>query len=436
MTAPTTFSLVTLGCKANQFESAAMQQLLLQAGYRQLSFEQGADLVIINSCCVTAQSDAQSRRWVRRARRLNPACRVLVTGCAAQVQPQQFESLAGVRFVIGNREKADLLAIVQGDGPVRQVGDIRRSGGQVELSISGFSQHSRAFVQIQTGCDAFCSYCIIPFARGPSRSARPEQVVAQVRTLAEQGYAEVVLTGIHIGRYGQDLQPAIRLTTLLQQLLAETPIPRLRLGSLEPQEVDSDLIELLARQPRLCRHLHIPLQSASDTVLQRMNRHYSAAFFTDLIDHITTALPGVGLGLDVLTGFPGETAAEFDQTLQCLKSLPLSYLHVFPYSCRPGTAAASMPAQLDGDLIRHRAATLRMLGQCQEQDFLQQQCGRNLEVVCERQPRFWQGQRGFQAVSSEYVELLVVSDLPLAGQLCRVRVADQLQAGQLVAYPV
>ncbi len=380
-----TVAIATLGCKTNQFESAAIEEQLKEAGYRIVPFEEGADLVVVNTCTVTARTDAQSRNLIRRARRLNLRCRVIVTGCYAQVDPAAIRRIPGVAMVIGNDEKRDLLRYLA-DESRRQLVAVEHPGrgeGAAPLRLSTFADRSRAFVQIQNGCDAFCSYCIIPYARGSSRSVPFAEVLAQVERLCRQGYREVVLTGIHMGAYGLDLEPPRSLTELVEAIETGTALSRLRLGSIEPTEITDRLIVRMADSGRICPHLHIPLQSGSDSVLQRMNRHYDAAFFHDLITRIHRQVPEAAIGVDVIAGFPGETEAEFEQTCRLLEELPLSHLHVFPYSRRPGTPAADMPGQLAGDVIRHRSAVLRGLGERKARQYAERFVGRTLELVVE-----------------------------------------------------
>ncbi len=379
-----TVAFATLGCKTNQFETAAMQQALAEAGYQVVSFESGAELVIVNTCTVTAATDAQSRNLVRRARRLNPACRVVVTGCYAQVAPQTLADLPGVELVIGNEEKRDLLDHLRhsAEQPVA-VTDIRAATSAAIPVLTSMVGRSRAFVQIQNGCDAFCSYCIIPHARGPSRSADPGQILEQLRLLDSQDVPEIVLTGIHIGNYGLDLQPRSSLLELLQRIETETRVGRLRLGSIEPTEIDDALIAHIAASPIICPHLHIPLQAGDDTVLKRMRRPYGSEDFRRLVSRIVAAIPDVAIGLDVIAGFPGETEAEFDNTRRLIEDLPVSHLHVFPFSKRPGTAAASMPGHLSGTVKKQRAEQLRCLGEEKLAAFAGRFIGRELEVVVE-----------------------------------------------------
>jgi threonylcarbamoyladenosine tRNA methylthiotransferase MtaB len=415
-----TAALATLGCKTNQFESAALEEQLVAAGWTILPFEAGAELVIVNTCTVTAATDSQSRNLIRRARRLNPACRVVVTGCYAQIDPTALRALPGVALVLGNAEKQDLLQLLgEEGGDTVHVSDLRQVGGSVP-TLTAFAERSRAFVQIQNGCNAFCSYCIIPFARGPSRSVAPELVLKQVQQLVAAGYPEVVLTGIHIGGYGLDLEQPTNLTALVKLLLVSSPVHRLRLGSIEPTEIPEELIELLATSPVLCPHLHIPLQAGDDAVLTRMNRHYDTAFFRVLIERLAARIPGLAIGLDLIAGFPGESDAEFAHTLALLEALPVTHLHVFPYSRRPGTPAATMAAQVPPGVIRERAAMLRVLGESKLEAFTRSFIGCELEVVVEG------GGKGgvLRGISRNYLPIRFTGDRALVGQVVMVRLLE------------
>jgi len=427
-----TVAIATLGCKTNQFESAAMEERLQAAGYRVVPFEAGADLVIVNTCTVTAATDAQSRNLVRRARRLNGSCRVVVTGCYAQVDPKALLAIPGVALVLGNEEKRDLLDLLDAGAtaPAVQVSEIRQVAEAKVLPISSFAERSRAFVQIQSGCDAFCSYCIIPYARGRSRSVSSVAVVGQVRELLAAGYPEIVLTGIHIGGYGADLAPPTSLLALVRRLEAETAVRRLRLGSIEPTEISPELIETVASSSVLCPHFHIPLQAGDDAVLARMNRHYTTAFFRQLVHSIRDRMPQAAIGLDVIAGFPGESGAEFANTLRLLQELPVTYLHVFPFSRRPGTPAATMPGQLPGDVIRERAARLRELGEAKLAAFASGFVGSTLEVVVE-------GGRTSglcRALTRNYLTILFEGEEERAGETIDLRVTGWSAEG-LVGEP-
>ena len=427
-------AVVTLGCKTNQFESAAMLEQLIGNGYHQVDFEAGAELVIVNTCTVTAATDSQSRNLIRRAQRLNPSARIVVTGCYAQINPGELQKLPGVSLIIGNEEKRELLRLLaqaqQNDRSetTTLVTDIRAAQHCAPLDLHTFAQRSRAFVQIQNGCDAFCSYCIIPYARGAGRSVPIEQVVAQVERLGTSGYREIVLTGIHIGGYGQDFADGTSLLTLLQEIEACGFSGRVRLGSIEPTELPLELRNYLTQATWLCPHLHIPLQAGDDEILRRMNRHYDTAFFTDLLADLQQRNPAMAIGLDVISGFPGETEEHFTRTVELLQRLPFSHLHVFPFSRRPGTPAATMTDQVAPALIKERAAGLRRLGEEKLQRFSRRFVGAQLLMLVEGGGS--NGQR--KGLSENYLTLLIDQHQAQPGELCLVRVIDLVDGGLTV----
>ena len=372
-------AITTLGCKTNQFESAAMIEQLENAGYRVVPFSEPSDIYIINSCTVTARTDAETRRLIRRARRMNPQARVVATGCYAQVAPGDLEKMPELDSVLGNREKQDIVALLE--SVPHRVSDMATVQENGTLKLTSFAEHTRAFLQAQNGCNSFCAYCIVPYARGRSRSVKADEVLEGVRELAKNGYQEVVLTGIHLGAYGLDLTPSTSLSGLVRQIDELQIVPRLRIGSVEPNEVSEELLELMAQSDIICRHLHLPLQSGSDSVLERMGRHYSAGFFRELVAKITTVLPDAFIGADVIAGFPGESEAEFNDTVNLLEDLPFSDLHVFPYSSRPGTKAAGMPDQIHPTIIKERAARLRGIAERKKAEFLERFTGHEVEVL-------------------------------------------------------
>lgn len=372
-------AISTLGCKTNQFESAAMIEQLKAVGYHIVSFTETADIYIINSCTVTARTDAETRRLIRRARRLNPDSRIIATGCYAQVAPGDLEKMPELDCVLGNQEKQHISTLLEsGTHAVSDIGAIDRAE---PLTLTSFAEHTRAFLQIQNGCNSFCSYCIVPYARGRSRSVTPEEVLHGTEDLAVNGFKEIVLTGIHLGAYGLDLTPATSLTALVSEIATTTTVPRLRIGSVEPNEVNGELLQLMARSPNICHHLHLPLQSGSDSVLQRMGRPYTSAVFRSLIAQIITAMPDAFIGADVIAGFPGETDAEFEETVRLLEDLPFSDLHVFPFSSRPGTKAADMPGHVPAQVVTGRAAQLRASAKRKKELFQARFVGDELKVL-------------------------------------------------------
>ncbi|MBI2353625.1 MAG: tRNA (N(6)-L-threonylcarbamoyladenosine(37)-C(2))-methylthiotransferase MtaB [Deltaproteobacteria bacterium] len=372
-------AITTLGCKTNQFESAAMAEQLVKAGYSVVPFTEAADIYVVNSCTVTARTDAETRRLIRRARRLNPHSRIVATGCYAQVAPGELERMPEVDSVLGNREKQAIAGLLAtGESRVSDIAAEKEAG---PLALSSFAEHTRAFLQVQNGCDSFCAYCIVPHARGRSRSVPPGEVLEGIGNLAANGYREVVLTGIHLGAYGLDLTPSSSLTGLVQRIDASHLVPRLRIGSVEPNELGDDLIGLLASSESICPHLHLPLQSGSDTVLRRMGRRYTAAFFRQRLARVAALLPDAFIGADVIAGFPGETEQEFAETLRLVEDLPFSDLHVFPFSRRPGTRAADLPDQVAAGVVKERAERLRNCAALKRAAFLERNLERELRVL-------------------------------------------------------
>jgi threonylcarbamoyladenosine tRNA methylthiotransferase MtaB len=386
-----TVAITTLGCKINQFESAAMVEALAAEGFQVVPFAGPADIYLINTCTVTAKTDAESRRLIRRAARQNPAARIAVTGCYAQVAFEELRDMAEVDLILGNSEKKGIATLLKeidsgqlDSGPRVRVSDISLEKSTEGTPLESFAEHTRAFLQVQNGCDAKCAYCIVPAARGNSRSVPPAMALEAIATFASRGFREVVLTGIHLGGYGLDLIPPTTLLDLLAAVEKGALVERLRIGSVEPTEVADEMIRFLATAKTVCPHLHIPLQSGSDSVLARMNRTYPAALFRDVVEKLATAVPDICLGTDVITGFPGETAAEFAAGYDFLASLPLAYLHVFPFSPRAGTPAAAMANPVQSAALSERAKELRKLSDRKKGEFYQRFLGRELQVLVQR----------------------------------------------------
>lgn len=415
-------AITTLGCKTNQYESAAMAEKLAAEGFPVVPFDKLADIYVVNTCTVTARTDAESRRLIRRIMKRNPAARVIVTGCYAQVSPDELEKMAGVTLVIGNSEKRDITRYIRelGSGRKVAVSDISREKSAEAFPLESFAEHTRAFLQIQNGCDSFCSYCIVPYARGRSRSVAPEDALAGIAAFSAKGYQEVVLTGIHLSGYGHDLSPPTSLLHLLRSVEERQLTPRLRLGSLEPMEIDDELIESVARSKIICPHIHIPLQSGADRVLMRMNRRYSSSYFRELIDKMFRSIPDLCVGLDLIAGFPGETDEEFEEGYRFVESLPVAYLHVFPFSSRPGTPAAAMNAQLSPSLIRERAQALRHLSDIKKQEYYRKFLGRELPVLLQnRENNGW-----LKGLSRNYIPVRIQSAAPPPMSELSVRIVE------------
>jgi threonylcarbamoyladenosine tRNA methylthiotransferase MtaB len=382
-------AVATLGCKVNQYDTATIETRLRSDGCTIVAFEPGADVYIVNSCAVTDRADAESRQLARRARRFNPAARVIMTGCFAQVNPQA-AAIPEVDHVVGLNRLPDVLRAVRGEmaaaGDRVAVDDLRTARQVKTLGADTFTGQTRAFLKVQEGCDLFCTFCIVPFSRGRSRSVPPRQVLEQLRNLAARGFQEVVLTGVHLGGYGPDLDPPVDLCDLLEMLLEQPPLPRLRLSSIDPPEVTPRLLDLLQRSPVLCPHLHIPVQAGADAVLRRMRRKYDARLLHDLGAEIRSRLPDAAIGTDVIAGFPGESDALFEEGVALLEALPLTYFHVFPYSRRSGTTAAKLPQQVAAATIKRRAHHLRTLGERKRAAFARGFVGHTLPVLVEQRP--------------------------------------------------
>ena len=400
-------AITTLGCKINQYDSAVIQNRL-EESHSFVSFEERADCYIINTCTVTDRADWEARQLVRRAKRLSPSAKVLVTGCYAQVNPAEVANTPGVDYVVGLNRLDDLLhfVTVPKDNDIRiAVSDTKRERGVPVLGTRALPGHTRAFLKIQEGCNYSCTYCIIPTARGLSRSVTPREVLEQVRMLADAGYREIVLTGIHLGSYGQDLTPKIDLTALLETIARSRLIPRVRLSSLDPREVPDRLVDLIANSDVICPHLHVCAQAGDDEILKWMRRNYDGAYYRELLIKIRERLPDAALGSDIIVGFPGETDETFHRSLEFFADLPLTYFHVFPYSSRRGTIAASLPDHVGTEIKKTRASRMRELGAMKKRDFCLRFRGRKLSVLIEEKIDRATGlRRGF---SRNYLPVLV-----------------------------
>lgn len=379
-------AITTLGCKINQYDSAVIHNRL-EAHHALVPFDEQADCYIINTCTVTDRADWEARQLVRRAKRLSPQAKVLVTGCYAQVNPQDVARVPGVDYVVGLNRLDDLLSFVaaagNSEGVKISVSDVKRERAVSVLGTRALPGHTRAFLKIQEGCNFSCTYCIIPTARGLSRSVRAREVLEQVRRLADAGYLEIVLTGIHLGSYGQDLTPKLDLTALVEMIVESGLVRRVRLSSLDPREVKGGLIDLIAASDVVCPHLHVCAQAGDDEILQRMRRNYDTDYYRDLLFKVRERLPDAALGSDIIVGFPGESEAHFERSLEYFAALPLTYFHVFPYSARRGTAAVSLPEAVPAPLKKARAQKMRQLGREKKNAFCHSFIGRQVLVVVE-----------------------------------------------------
>ena len=405
-----TFFIQQFGCRATQADGAAIERQLLSRGCTAVSEVSSADFVVVNTCTVTAAADAQARDAIRKIHSANPSARVIVTGCYAQRAPEDLTALPGVSWVVGNSHKPQIpqligalslpqrsmlqqdffpaasletepLSLSHAPAKILTGSIFARSEFLAAPVLGGEGNHTRPTLKIQDGCNSRCSYCVIPFVRGKSRSLPPEAVLQEIRTLTASGFREIVLSGINLGTYGRDLSPRVEFSALLRRILDETSLERLRISSIEPLDVTHDLIDLFASTDRIAQHFHMPLQSVSDRILAAMHRWYRAEHYARRVELIRERLPHAAIGADVIAGFPGETQADHSATLAFIETLPFTYLHVFSYSARPGTKAAALPDQLPTAVIKRRARELRALGEVKSAAFRRSQIGCSLRVL-------------------------------------------------------
>lgn len=392
-------AITTLGCKTNQSDAASLAAELKARGHKLIPFKERADVYIIFTCTVTGKTDYQSRQLIRRALAQNPQGRVIVTGCYAQVAPQALRNIPGVDFIVGVTAEHKIPALLLPAAKNKEVQvlvyPLEETSSFLDRPVPFWGEHTRAFLKIQDGCNSFCSYCLVPYARGRNRSLPLAAVLNKVEDLYKEGFKEIVLTGIHLGTYGEDLNPPQKLLDLLQALEEFPGKLRFRLSSLEPTEINPPVIEFLSTSQKICSHLHIPLQSGDDGILKKMHRPYTASFYAQLIDLLHKKIADLAIGTDLICGFPGEDEKAFQNTFNLLRDLPLAYFHVFPFSRRPGTPAATFPGQVPPSTIKERCQILRALGEEKRQLFYRAHVGKVLPVLGEgkrdRESGFWQG---------------------------------------------
>jgi threonylcarbamoyladenosine tRNA methylthiotransferase MtaB len=400
------FAITTLGCKVNQYDSAMIETRLEQAGLERCEFDEPADVYVVNTCTVTDRADTESLKLARRARRLNPSARVIMTGCLAQASPNRLAAAREVDQVVGLARMEDLVrAATQGDAPRVMVSDLRRNKTALDVKAVVPAGQTRAFLKLQEGCDQFCTFCIVPFSRGASRSVPPRQVMEALDDLYERGFKEVILSGVHLGGYGKDLSPPVTLLELLEMVAERCRVPRVRLSSIDPEELSDEIIDLIAGAEHFCPHLHLPLQSGEDETLARMRRRYVAQDYRGLLERIVERIPEAAIGTDLIVGFPGESAAHFERYYEFVAQLPLAYFHVFPYSVRSGTTAAKFAGKVAAGEIKRRAAQLRELGESRRREFISRFAGAKLKVLIEetREP----GCGRLRGYSRNYIKVLV-----------------------------
>jgi threonylcarbamoyladenosine tRNA methylthiotransferase MtaB len=416
----------TLGCKVNHYETEAIWQLFKEAGYERTDFESVSDVYVINTCTVTNTGDKKSRQVIRRAIRKNPDAVICVTGCYAQTSPAEIMAIPGVDIVVGTQDRVKMLEYIeqykQERQPINGVGNIMKNRVYEELDVPAFTDRTRASLKIQEGCNNFCTFCIIPWARGLMRSRDPKEVIRQAQQLVDAGYKEIVLTGIHTGGYGEDMKD-YNLAMLLRDLEAQVKgLKRLRISSIEASQITDEVIEVMDQSKVVVRHLHIPLQSGSNTVLKRMRRKYTMEFFAERLERLKEALPGLAVTSDVIVGFPGETEEEFMETYNFIKEHKFSELHVFPYSKRTGTPAARMDDQIDEEIKNERVHRLIALSDQLAKEYASQYEGEVLEVIPEESFKESSDSSLFVGYTDNYLKVVFPAAEEMVGQIVKVKI--------------
>ncbi|AIM15655.1 MULTISPECIES: tRNA (N(6)-L-threonylcarbamoyladenosine(37)-C(2))-methylthiotransferase MtaB [Neobacillus] len=421
-----TVAFHTLGCKVNHYETEAIWQLFKQEGYERVEFESIADVYVINTCTVTNTGDKKSRQVIRRAVRKNPDAVICVTGCYAQTSPAEIMAIPGVDIVIGTQDRVKMLDYIEQfkkeRQPINGVSNIMKNRVYEELDVPSFTDRTRASLKIQEGCNNFCTFCIIPWARGLMRSRDPKEVIRQAQQLVDAGYKEIVLTGIHTGGYGEDMKD-YNLAMLLRDLEEEVKgLERLRISSIEASQITDEVIEVIKHSKIVVRHLHIPLQSGSNSVLKRMRRKYTMEFFAERLNRLKEVLPGLAVTSDVIVGFPGETEEEFMETYNFIKEHKFSELHVFPYSKRTGTPAARMEDQIDEEIKNERVHRLITLSDQLAKEYASQFEGEVLEVIPEEEYKEQANSGLYVGYTDNYLKVVFPATEDMIGKIVKVKI--------------
>jgi threonylcarbamoyladenosine tRNA methylthiotransferase MtaB len=420
-----TVAFATLGCKVNQYDTQSIRKQFTDAGWETVPFTEAADAYVINTCTVTGEAARKSRQMIRRARRVNPDAAIAVVGCLSQQQGEALLELPGVTLIVGTDDRRDLPQRLDAGNAVTGIGPVRAFE---EMPIDAGWERARAVVKIQDGCDRYCAYCIIPYVRGRIRSRDPEHVIEEVKRLTAAGYKEIILTGIHVSSYGKE-RGDITLPALVERVHAIEGVQRLRVGSLEPDHMRVEWIEVFSALPKICRHYHLSLQSGSDAVLERMHRRYDTTRFTEVVESLRMHIPDVAITTDVIVGFPGETEAAFAESLAYVEKIGFSRVHVFPYSRREGTKAAGMPGQIPKAVKADRVRRMIEIARRGQSRYMEAQIGKTLEVLFEEEKDgLWEG------YTDTYVRVAMESGEDLQGEIRSVRldaVEGELIAGSL-----
>ena len=414
----------TLGCKVNQYETEAMLELFEKEGYEKAETEDYADVYVINTCTVTHMSDRKSRQYIRRMKKKNPDAIIAVVGCYSQVSPEEILSIDEVNLVMGTNDRKKIVEEVKkidASRKVSTVDDIMKVKAFEEIEINKTNGKTRAFLKIQDGCDRYCSYCIIPYARGRVRSRDLESIVKEVENLAANGYKEVVLTGIHVASYGKDIKDSdIKLLDVIKQINDIEGIERIRLSSVEPILFTDEFVEAVSTMDKVCPHYHLSLQSGCDETLKRMKRRYTTEEYKTIVDRLRAAISNVSITTDVIVGFPGETNEEFDKTYEFLKDIELTHMHVFKYSPRKGTPAATMENQVDPSTKHDRSEKLLQLNEENFNKFGQKMLDKEFNVLFEQKV----GDNKYEGLTENYVKVIVESDNDISEQILKVKIKD------------
>jgi threonylcarbamoyladenosine tRNA methylthiotransferase MtaB len=434
-------AFTTLGCKVNQYDSEAMMALFRRAGYQIVEFDQYADVYIVNTCTVTGRGAAKSRQLIRNAVRRSPLSVVAVAGCYTQTDPDEVAGISGVSLIIGNQDRDRVVELCEqaanAPEPIRAVNNIWQAREFEEMPVDSFLGHTRAVVKIQEGCNIFCTFCIIPYARGKPRSRRPESVVAEVKRLAEDGFREVVLTGIHLGSYGKDYKHEFTLAQVVEEIAQTEGIDRIRLSSLEPKHVSAHLMDLLEHNPKVCRHLHLSLQSGSQTVLERMKRAYTAQEYREVVGELQRRISDLGLTTDVIVGFPGETEAEHQESMAFIREMGFHRLHVFPFSPRKGTPAAAMGGQVPKAVKERRTHDMIALGRELALNFANRHLGQTLTILTEEEADTEPG--WLEGYTDNYLRIRIQGGDELKNCIIPVRITavdEHVCIGEMAGHPI
>lgn len=415
-------AFTTLGCKVNLYDSEAMAELFAEKGYEIVEFDETADIYVINTCTVTNFGDKKSRQMIRRARRQNKNSIIVATGCYAQVMPETVAGIEGINIVIGTKDRSKVVEIVEAykaeNGVVNTVTDIKEEKEFERLKVSRLKDRTRAYIKIQEGCNRYCTYCIIPYARGPVRSRKPEDIIDEVKTLAENGFKEVVLTGIHVASYGIDLGN-ITLADIIEKVHCVDGIERIRFSSMEPKAVDDEFVERMARLEKVCEHYHLSLQSGSDNTLKKMNRRYTTQEYEAACKRLRRTFPDVAITTDIIVGFPTETDEDFNESYDFAEKVKLSKIHVFPYSPKTGTPAAKIRPQVSPEVKSERSHKMLELSNRLNREFMSEYINKPMEVLFER---FENGY--YEGHTRNYIKVRCKSERNLVNELIMVKLTD------------